>query len=48
MVLFQMIIQVAVRAMLHDFPKLGFDRAGIGIMPIAGDSRRDTHGDSAR
>ena len=47
MVLLQMIIQVVVRAMLHGSPQLGFDRAGIGIVSIAGDSRRDTAGDGA-
>jgi hypothetical protein len=45
LVLFHMIIQVAVRTMLHGFPEFGFDRAGIGIMPVGRNALRNTAGD---
>ena len=48
MVLFQMIIQIPVRAMAYLFPEHGCDGAGIGGMSITGDSLRDTTGDCAR
>ena len=48
MVLFQMIIQIPVRAMSYLVPEHGGDGAGISGMPITGDSLRDATGDCAR
>jgi hypothetical protein len=48
MVLFQIIIQIPVRAMTYLFPEPGSDGVGIGGMSITGDSLRDTTGDHAR
>src|SRR5262249_2731744 len=48
MVLFQMIIQIAVRAMPHGLSQRSFDSPGIGAMSITGDALRDATGDRAR
>src|SRR5918999_5313828 len=47
MVLLEMIIQIPVRAMAHRFPELSFDGAGIGVVSITGDPRRNTISDGA-
>ena len=44
MVLFQMIIQIAVRAMSNGLPEHSFDGSWIGIVSITGDPLRDTTG----
>src|SRR5215471_16084439 len=48
MVLFQMIIQIPVRAMTDLFPEHDCDGAGISGMSITGDPLRDTTSDGAR
>jgi ferredoxin len=48
MVLLQMIVQVAVRAMVHLFPQLGLNGPRVRIVPISGDPRRNTASDSPR
>jgi hypothetical protein len=45
MVLLQLIIQIAVRAMAHLFPPFRFDGAGIGVMPIGSYPLWHTTGD---
>ena len=47
-VLFQMIIQIPVRAMTYLVPEHGYDGAGIDGMSVTSDSLRDTPGDCAR
>jgi hypothetical protein len=45
MVLLQVVVQIAVGLMAYGFPQLGFDRAGIGIMPVGRYALRNTAGD---
>lgn len=45
MILFQVINHAAVRTMLGGFPEPGFDRAGIGAMPVGRNALRDTLSD---
>ena len=42
MVLLQVVVQIAVGLMAYGFPQHGFDRAGIGIMPIGRYALRNT------
>lgn len=48
MVLLQMMIHGAVRAMRRGLPELGCDCTRIGVMPFTNDFHRDTPGDGAR
>ena len=48
MVLLQMVVQIAIRAMTHDFSQLRFDRPGIRALSITRDPRWNTTGDRAR